>query len=178
MEQMLFELFLEQRQKGQLVRPTARRLFAQDYHKPPNPLVFSLGWFQGDITPSTDQKASRLPEGYQCLAVNRPRLNRWNSQLRDSLERAYITTDVGCFEFAAYFEHWLTPIPFEYLEGKMYGFKGSRDVSGKTDHSGWDKRTSSLMESEPESSQGYISCDNWRLPHTTPKREKAGGSSD
>ena len=38
-----------------------------------------------------------------------------------------------------------TPLPWEYLEGKTYEFKGSKTVWVRTQRSGWDKRQATIQ---------------------------------
>jgi hypothetical protein len=38
-----------------------------------------------------------------------------------------------------------TPLPFEFLNGYTYDFKGVRTVAGKSDRSGWDKRQATVV---------------------------------
>jgi hypothetical protein len=38
-----------------------------------------------------------------------------------------------------------TPLPFEFLSGYLYNFKGARTVAGKSDRSGWDKWQATII---------------------------------
>jgi hypothetical protein len=38
-----------------------------------------------------------------------------------------------------------TPLPFEFLSGYSYDFKGARTVAGKSDRSSWDKRQATII---------------------------------
>jgi hypothetical protein len=38
-----------------------------------------------------------------------------------------------------------TPLPFEFLSGYFYDFRGARTIAGKSDRSGWDKRQATII---------------------------------
>jgi hypothetical protein len=38
-----------------------------------------------------------------------------------------------------------TPLPFEFLSGYSYEFKGARTIAGKSERSGWDKRQTTII---------------------------------
>jgi len=158
MEKELIDTFLDERQKGKLVRRgwfrnKARQPFVKHYGPgvTANMFVFSVGWFNGfmkrwRISCGVLTKiSSRVPDEYQRLVINWLRFNRRNSQPRNFYERACLTTDVGWYRLSNILNLDETPIPFEYLDGKTYAIKGSITVSGKTDRSGWDKRQATLI---------------------------------
>ena len=77
MEKELFEMFLDERKKGRLIRrgwfrARARHLFNKHYGEAPNMFVFSIGWFSGFLKRWTrsiscrvlTKISSRLPDEY------------------------------------------------------------------------------------------------------------------
>ena len=52
---------------------------------------------------------------------------------------------VGCYLFSNILNMDQTPLPWEYLEGKTYEFKGSKTVWVRTRRSGWDKRQATIQ---------------------------------
>ncbi|RPA97235.1 hypothetical protein L873DRAFT_1691456 [Choiromyces venosus 120613-1] len=156
MEKELFEIFLEERNKGRLIRQgwfqaQARQLFSKHYGGIPNMFVFSIGWFSGFLKRWSiscrvlTKISSRLPDEYECLVINWLRFNRRNSQPRNHYEQAGLISDIGRFRLSNILNLDETPIPFEYLDGKTYNVAGSKTVTGKTERSGWDKRQATLI---------------------------------
>lgn len=144
MEKELFDIFLQQRQKGRLVRRgwfrrSARRLFKQYYGSDNiDMFVFSIGWFMGFqrrwgiSCRALTKKAQHLPEEYRRLVINWLRFNRRHcSEQQFPLNRILNIDEI--------------PIPFEYFEGKTYDLKGSHTISARTHRSGWDKRQATLI---------------------------------
>src|SRR5437588_12733392 len=123
MEEDLFSTFIAQRESGRLVRRgwfcrTATALFKKHYGTTdPHLFVFSSGWFNGFLRrwniscQALTKKASKLPEEYRRLVVNWLRFNRRNSQPRNSLERAGLISDIGCYQLSNILNLDETPNP-------------------------------------------------------------------
>jgi hypothetical protein len=154
-------------------RRTAQQLWLQLYPHLPDLFVFSNGWFwrflqRHDIVrrritkvatkPPEElvkvtnafiqyiRKRSRREDVYQTIVLRSsppydPQLSdtwgkpadNWKS---DSLRRFPLNLIVNLDE---------TPLPFEFLSGYSYDFKGVRTVAGKSERSGWDKRQATII---------------------------------
>ena len=149
--------FAERRLLGRVVRRrwferTAKRLFAELYPDSPVEFRFSQGWFQRFLVRNAitlriiTNKAQETPEECFEIITNFLCFNRRNSQLRDGTEdivRGIL--DVGRFLLSNIINMDQTPLPWEYLEGRSYEFKGKRTVWAKSKKSGWGKRQATIQ---------------------------------
>jgi hypothetical protein len=158
LEERLYNLFLERREKQQIVttawfRLKARLAFRELYPDVPWPFPFSYGWWRGFlrrhniVKRRVTKQSSRRPEDYINVVNNFLRFIRRVSQKRgQSRNIARILNSPK-----RRFPKWLilnldeTPIPFEFLDGCTWEIQGARTVAGKTDRSGWNKRQATLV---------------------------------
>lgn len=155
MEKELFDTFCARRSAGQLVqrswfRRTSRELFKRHYPDCEQLFVFSNGWFGGFTRRCgiarrmVTKQASKLPEEYIDVTNSFLRFIRRNSQPHGPASLREVLKP-NRFDLSAILNLDETPIPFEYLDGHTYDFRGARTVSGKSDRSGWDKRQATLI---------------------------------
>jgi len=162
MEKELVEKFRQARERGIAITRYwflrhAKQLFREHYpeevavipgcHRFIYPLKFSATWFTAFRSryriswrmktniaqvSATDKIAS-----LQCYL----RFIRRNSQLRES----EVLQDVGRYRLGHIYNMDQTPLPFEFLRGRTYEFKGKKTVWIRALRSSWSKRQATLM---------------------------------
>jgi hypothetical protein len=113
----------------------------------------SRGWFARFLSRNNiairiaTNKAQQAPEECYEIVTKFLCFNRRNSQLRDGLEETLLQTvlAVGCFLLSNIVNTDQLPLPWEYLEGRTYGFKGAKTVWIAGKKSGWDKRQATIQ---------------------------------
>jgi hypothetical protein len=150
-----------------------QQIWKRLYPSIPDLFVFSNGWFwrflrrQGIVRRSITKVATKPPEeivkvrnafiqyirkrsrredAYQTTVLRSsppydPRLpgtwgkpaDNWKT---DSLRRFPLNLIINLDE---------TPLPFDFLSGYSYDFKGARTIAGRSDRSGWDKRQATII---------------------------------
>jgi len=92
-------------------------------------------------------EAQQTPIEYCAMIVSFLCFNRRNSQLRDGMEETVLRSviAVACYLLSNILNMDQTPLPWKYLEGKTYEFKGSKTVWVRTWRSGWDKRQATIQ---------------------------------
>ena len=92
-------------------------------------------------------KAQQTPTDYCTMIISFLCFNRRNSELRNSMEDTVLQSVivVGCYLLSNILNMNQTPLPWEYLEGKTYEFKGSKTVWVRARRSGWDKRQATIQ---------------------------------
>lgn len=150
MEKRLFELFKQRRAENKLIghswiQRNAIRTFKELHPEFPQLFTFSHGWLQGWLRRfglawrSITRQATKLPAEYERYILNFLRYQRRICLIKDS--------DGSQIRFPANMVLNMdeTPIPFEYLDGKTYTFRGEKTVNGKTDRNSWTKRQATLI---------------------------------
>jgi hypothetical protein len=171
LEKALVEAFAARRAEGKIVRHkwferTSKALFKALYPTSPHDFKMSQGWFGKFLSRNeiairvVTNKAQQPPEQYCHIIVNSLCFNRRNSQLRegeDVLRRNSQLRDggeddlrdmllaVGRYLLSHILNMDQTPLPWEYLTGITYEFKGSKTVWVKSKTSGWDKRQATIQ---------------------------------
>ena len=158
LEKALVQAFADRRKEGKTVRKkwferTAKALFLQLYPASPTIFVVSNGWFNQLLSRNeisirvVTNKAQQTPTEYCAMIVSFLCFNRRNSQLRDGMEDTALRSAiaVGCYLLSHILNMDQTPLPWDYLEGKTYEFKGVRQcgyvhgdqggISGKQQYS-------------------------------------------
>lgn len=150
MEIKLFELFKGRRLENKLIGHTwilnnATKIYKQLYPEYPLSFTFSRGWLQGWLRRyglawrSITRQATKLPADYERYILNFLRYMRRICLIKDS-DGSQIRFPP---EMVVNMDE--TPIPFEYLDGRTYTFKGEKTVNGKTDRNSWTKRQATLI---------------------------------
>jgi len=131
---------------------TEKRLHHELYPNSTVEFRFSQGWFQRFLIRNAitlciiTNKAQETPEEYFEIIINFLCFNRRNSQLRDGTEDLVSSVlAAGCFLHSNIINMDQIPLPWEYLEGKTYEFKGKRTVWVKSKKSGWGKRQATIQ---------------------------------
>jgi hypothetical protein len=157
LEKALVIAFAERRLMGRVVRRkwferTAKQLHHELYPNSTVEFRFSQGWFHRFLIRNAitlriiTNKAQETPEEYFETIINFLCFNRRNSQLRDGTEDLVCgVLAVGRFLLSNIINMDQTPLPWEYLEGKTYEFKGKRTVWVKSKKSGWGKRQATIQ---------------------------------
>ena len=157
LERVLILKFAERRNAGCVVRRgwferTAKQLFKEIYPESSVKFRFSQGWFARCLHRNAitlriiTNKAQETPEEYCEMIISFLCFNRRNSQLRDGTEdmiRGVLI--VGRFLLSNILNMDQTPLPWEYLAGKTYDFKGKKTIWVKSRKSGWDKRQATIQ---------------------------------
>lgn len=160
MEKIVYDRFLDQRNKGQIVRRgwfryTSTDVFHECYPEQVEKFRFSYGWFTGFLTRHritirfTTNRAQKIPQDYLTPIINFFRFNRRNLQLRDG-DTIPLTVEsgragLGRVTLSRIANMDQTPAPFEYLSGRTYALKGCKTVWAKAEKSGWDKRQATIQ---------------------------------
>ena len=150
LEKSLVQAFADRRKEGKTVRKKwferlAKALFLQLY--PDSPIIFivSNGWFTNRFLSRNEisirivtNKAQQTLTEYCAIIFSFLCFNRLNSRLRDGMEGMALQSiiAVGCYLLSNILIMDQTPLPWEYLEGKTYEFKGSKTVWVRTRRSG------------------------------------------
>jgi hypothetical protein len=157
LEKELVKLFAERREAGRVVRRgwferQAKRLHLELYPNSTTPFCFSQGWFNRFLSRNEivirvlTNKAQQAPEEYFQVIANFLCFNRRNSQLRDGTEdmvRGALI--VGRFILSNILNMDQTSLPWEYLEGRTYEFKGKKTIWVRSKRSGWGKRQATIQ---------------------------------
>lgn len=161
LEARLFTEFSVCRAKGKginhaWVHHTSKRLFAEIY---PDKVRltdggcrvyesrFSRGWFRGFKQRCRISWSQKTKQATKSPIEARPHVEQWlrfnrrNSQIYGS----EISRDVGRFFLCDIYNMDQTPLPFEFLDGRTYDFKGNKTIWVKSIRSGWSKRQATLM---------------------------------
>lgn len=134
----------------------ARRLFAELY--PDKVRIsadgekiygckFSDGWFSGFrhrwriAYRAKTKQAQKAPIEAQPNIIRWMQFNRRCSQLRPGERQR----DIGRYYLCNIYNMDQTPLPFEFLDGKTYDFKGNKTIWVRALRSGWSKRQATLM---------------------------------
>jgi hypothetical protein len=148
LEKALVIAFAERRLIGRVVRRKWCERTAKQLHHELHPdsaveFRFSQGWFQQFLIRNAitlriiTNKPQETPEEYFEIIIHFLCFNRRNSQLRDGTEDLVCgVLAVGRFLLSNIVNMDQTPLPWEYLEGKTYEFKGKRPVWVKSKKSG------------------------------------------
>jgi len=115
--------------------------------------VVSSGWFNRFLSRNeisirvVTNKAQQTPIEYCTMIVSFLSFNRQNSQLWDGMEETVLRSVIagGCYLLSNILNMDQTLLPWEYLEGKTYEFKGSKIVWVRTRRSGCDKRQATIQ---------------------------------
>lgn len=108
---------------------------------------FSRGWFKGFkkrwrmTWRQKTRQATKSPEEARPYIEQWLRFNRRNSQIRPGEN----PEDIGHFQLCDIYNMDQTPLPFEFLDGQTYDFKGNKTVWVRALRSGWSKRQATLM---------------------------------
>jgi hypothetical protein len=158
LEKALVEAFAARRAEGKVVRHkwferTSKALFHQLYPTSSHNFKMSRGWFGKFLSRNeiairvVTNKAQQPPKEYCDIIINFLCFNRRNSQLRDGAEATLRETvlAVGRYLLSHILNMDQTPLPWEYLTGRTYEFKGSRTVWVRSRKSGWDKRQATIQ---------------------------------
>ena len=157
LEKALVAAFAERRAAGRIVRRKwlerrAKALFTELYPDASSPFLFSEGWFRGFLIRNgitirlITNKAQETPTEYCQTIINFLCFNRRNSQLRDGTSDALRgICIVGRLLLSNIFNMDQTPLPWEYLEGRTYEFRGSKTVWVRSRKSGWGKRQATIQ---------------------------------
>jgi len=158
LEKALVQAFAGRYTEGETVRRkwferTAKALFLQIYPGSSTIFVVSSGWFNRFLSRNqisirvVMNKAQQIPIEYCAMIVSFLCFNWRNSQLRDGMEETVLRSviAVGCYLLSNILNMDQTPLPWEYLEGKTYEFKGSKTVWVCTWRSGWDKQQATIQ---------------------------------
>lgn len=172
LEKALVEAFAARRAEGKIVRHkwferTSKALFKQLYPTSPHDFKMSEGWFGKFLSRNeiairvVTNKAQQPPEEYCDIIVNFLCFNRRNSQLRDGAEDVLRRNSqlrdgaedalretvlaVGRYLLSHILNMDQTPLPWEYITGRTYEFKGSKTVWVRSKKSGWDKRQATIQ---------------------------------
>lgn len=73
------------------------------------------------------------------------RFIRRNSQLREGEGKVEQVYDIGRYRLGHIYNMDQTPLPFEFLRGRIYEFKGKKTVWVRSLRSSWTKRQATLM---------------------------------
>ena len=111
------------------------------------PFKFSASWFSAfryrhRISWRMKTNVAQVPPTTRMASIQRYlQFIRRNSQLRDG-EQSH---DVGRYRLGHIYNMDQTPLPFEFLRGRTYEFKGKKTVWVRSLQSSWIKRQATLM---------------------------------
>lgn len=164
MEEALYTKFVEWRKAGKLVqRSWFRRHAFIEFEvlkiSTSNlaytlPFRFSASWFHGFLSRYrislrfTTNKAQKIPDDYKIpilkwLWYNRKKL--MEGPPAETTLPSDSTATLGGYGPSVMINMDETPLPFEYLSGQTYSFKGEKTTWAKSEKSGWDKRQATLI---------------------------------
>jgi len=157
LEKALVVAFAERRRAGHIFRRgwferTAKRLFEEIYPDSFVKFRISQGWFNRFLSRNkitlriVTNEAQETPAECFTIILNFLCFNRRNSQLRDGSEDILLgVLSVGRYLLSNIINMNQTPLPWEYLEGRTYEFKGNQTVWAKSRKSGWGKRQATIQ---------------------------------
>jgi hypothetical protein len=152
------EVFAIRRAEGKVVRHkwferTSKTIFHQLYPSSTHDFKMSRGWFGKFLSRNqiairvVTNKAQQPPTEYTDLLIHFLCFNHRSSQLRDGAEDSLRDTvlAVGRYLLSHIINMDQTPLPWEYLTGRTYEFKGSKTVWVRSKKSGWKKRQATIQ---------------------------------
>lgn len=157
LEKELVALFADRRQIGRVVwhkwfERNAKILFSKLYPQSNSVFCFSPGWFRNFLSRNNislriiTNQVQETPIEYLDTIINFLCFNRRNSQLRDGTQdQVRGILEIGRYICANIVNMDQTPLPWEYLEGRTYEFKGNKTVWVRSRKSGWGKRQATIQ---------------------------------
>ena len=158
LQKALVQALAERRKEGKTVwkkwfERMAKALYLQLYPTSPTIFVVSNGWFNRFLAQNVisirivTNKAQQTLTDYCTMIVSFLCFKWRNSQLRNGMEDTALQSviTVGCYLLSNILNMDQTPLPWEYLEGKTYEFKGSKTVWVRAQRSWWDKQQATIQ---------------------------------